>query len=245
MTLELFIGVALILMLAAFVKGVSGFGSSLIAIPLIAAFFLVPQETRALVVTINLCLNVFMLVKARSFNIEAFKTFLPLILSVVVASLVSGLFLGRFDGGYFTALLSVLLILTAINKLLAKSWVIRHAERYFIPVGLLSGALNTLLGAGSVPVLIYLGNSDLKKEDFRITIVLFLFVLNSSSLVSFTLNQQYPLWILWFSVALLPFVLVGNIFGMKMQGFIPQRTFDVLISLFLIVMGLNGVFGLF
>lgn len=245
MTVPIFLAIAAIMMFAAFVKGVSGFGSSLIAIPLIAAFFLLPQETRVLVVTINLCLNVFMLVKARSFNKDAFKTFLPLIVSVVIASLISGFFLDSFEARYFTIVLSVLLILTAFNKLFQWSWVIRQAKRYFIPVGLLGGALNTLLGAGSVPVLIYLGNSDLKKDDFRVTIVLFLFILNGSSLVSFALNQQYPIALLWLSLSLLPLVLLGNALGMKMQGRINERMFDVWISVFLLVMGFNGLFGFF
>ncbi len=245
MTIPVFLGIAAIMMIAAFVKGVSGFGSSLIAIPLIAAFFLLPQETRVLVVTINLCLNVFMLVQARSFNKEAFKTFLPLIVSVILASLISGVFLDRFEERMFTVVLSVLLIFTALNKLFKLSWVIRHASRYFVPVGLLGGALNTLLGAGSVPVLIYLGNSDLKKDDFRVTIVLFLFILNSSSLLSFVLNEQYPLPLVWLSLSLLPMVLVGNALGMKMQGRINDRSFDVLISVFLLVMGFNGLFGIF
>lgn len=232
-----------IMALAAYVKGIIGFGSSLIAIPLLSAFVLAPGDTRAIVVTINLMLNVYLLIKADTLNLEGVKTFIPLIVSVFVASLVSGFFLTNFNRDAFNIVLGILLILTATNKLLNLSFHIPHPKRYFIPVGLLGGALNTLVGAGSVPVLIFLGNTDLKKDDFRTTIILFLLVLNIGSLGSFMINQFYDYRLLWIALGIMPVLLIVSNLGIRSKNTINDALFQKLVAVFLLFIGLNIIFA--
>lgn len=235
--------ITIIMAIAAFVKGIIGFGSSLIAIPLISAFVLAPEDTRAIVVTINLMLNLYLLIRADTLNLAGIKTFLPLIASVFVASLVSGFFLTNFNNDVFNIVLGLLLILTALNKLFNLSFVIPHPKRYFIPVGLLGGALNTLVGAGSVPVLIFLGNTDLKKDDFRTTIILFLLVLNIGSLGSFMINGAYDYTLLLIALGIMPVLLIASNLGIASKNKINDALFQTIISLFLLFIGLNSIFG--
>lgn len=239
----LHLGILLVLSVAAYIKGIVGFGSSLIAIPLIAGFFLAPSETRVLVVTINLMLNVYLFIKADTFNVEGFKTFLPLILSVLVASIVSGFFLDRFDRETFNLTLGILLLMAALNQLLGLSVTIKHPTRYFIPVGLLGGTLNTLIGAGSIPVLIFLGFSNLKKDDFRTTIILFLMVLNSGSLISFTVNGAYPLSIFLTAMGMIPFLILASYLGIQSKNKINEFYFQKAVALLIFVIGLNTIFA--
>jgi uncharacterized membrane protein YfcA len=235
-------GILLILSVAAFVKGIVGFGSSLIAIPLIAAYFLSPTETRVLVVTINLMLNIYLFIKADTFNLEGFKTFLPLIVSVLVASILSGFILERFDSNAFNLTLGILLIIAALNQLLGLKVTIKHPKRYFIPVGLLGGALNTLIGAGSIPILIFLGFSNLKKEDFRTTIILFLMILNSSSILSFTVSGFYPISMLLVALSMIPFLLLASYLGILSKNRINETFFQKFVALFILAIGLNTIF---
>ncbi len=235
--------ILIIMALAAFVKGIIGFGSSLIAIPLLSAFVLGPADTRAIVVTINLMLNLYLLIRADTLNIEGIKTFIPLIASVLVASIVSGFFLTTFTNETFNIILGLLLILTALNKLLNISFVIPHPKRWFIPVGLLGGALNTLIGAGSVPVLIFLGNTDLKKDDFRTTIIIFLLILNIGSLASFMLNAFYDYTLLWIALGVMPALLIASNLGIASKNKINDKVFQRVVAVFLLFIGLNTIFG--
>lgn len=237
-------GILLILMLAAFVKGIVGFGSSLIAIPLIAAYFLTPEDTRVLVVTINLMLNIYLFIKADTFNLEGIKTFLPLILSVLLASILSGFILESFDSETFNITLGILLILASLNQLFNLNITLKHPKRYFIPIGLLGGALNTLIGAGSIPVLIFLGFTNLKKDDFRTTIILFLMVLNSGSVLSFTINGFYPLSILWMALIMIPFLLIASYLGIQSKNKIHESYFQKAVAIFILIIGLNTIFNL-
>ncbi len=240
-TLGLYLSLAAILFIAACVKGISGFGSSLIAIPLIGFFLLSVEDTRALVVTINFLLNVLMLRQLRSLKRETLKTFLPLIGGVLVASIISAFFLRAFLGAWFNAVLSLLLMVTALNKLFTTPWIIRSPRRYFFPVGLLGGALNTLIGAGSVPVLIFLGNTTLKKNDFKAAMVFFLLVLNTASLLSFVAADVYPVITLGWVVALVPVVFIGNTLGMRLSNRIPEKQFSLGLAVGLLTMGFWGL----
>ena len=238
------IGVTLVMGVAAYVKGIIGFGSSLIAIPLISAFLLPPSDTRAIVVTINLMLNLYLFIRADTFNMDGIKTFIPLIASVLVASILGGFFLGSFDNQAFNVVLGSLLIVTALNKLLNLSVSIQHPKRYFIPVGLLGGALNTLVGAGSVPVLIFLGFTNLNKEDFRTTIILFLLVLNIGSLSSFMLNQVYDYRLLAVALIIMPVLLIVSQLGIRSKESINDALFQKLVSIFILIIGINTIFQL-
>ena len=245
MPIELIILSAAVLFLAAFTKGVTGFGSSLIAIPILAAFVLVPEDARALVVTVNLILNIYILMSAKKLSFSALKPFSWLIISVLVASLLSGFLLPSFDHQAFNIVLGLLLVLTALNNLLNIQFKIEHPKRYFIPIGLLGGALNTLIGAGSVPVLIFLANTKLKKDDFRIAILFFLMILNSGSLISFVITGEYSFNILFMALISMPVVILGSFLGIKSQHKVNEVTFKRVIAVILLVMGLNGLFGFF
>ncbi len=245
MTFELYLLAAFILFFAAYTKGVTGFGSSLIAIPLLAAFVLVPEDARALVVTVNLILNIFILASAKKLSFKALKPFWVLIVTVFVSSILSGFLLPRFDSTLFNIVLGVLLILTALNNLFNVRFRIEHPKRYFIPIGILGGTLNTLIGAGSVPVLIFLANTNLKKADFRISILLFLLILNSGSLISFVINANYSWNIAYQALLFMPVVLIGSFLGIRSQNVFNEVTFQRIIAVLLLVMGINGIFNIF
>ena len=245
MTIEIYLLAAFILMLAAFTKGVTGFGSSLIAIPLLTAFVFLPEDARAIVVTVNLILNIFILASAKKLSFSALKPFWVLIVTVFIASILSGFLLPRFDAQLFNIVLGILLIFTAINNLFKIKFRIEHPKRYFIPVGILGGTLNTLIGAGSVPVLIFLANTNLKKADFRISILFFLLILNSGSLISFVINANYGWNIAYQALIFMPVVLVGSFLGIRWQNRFNEVTFQRIIAILLLVMGFNGIFGIF
>ncbi len=245
MAFEIYLIAAFILMLAAFTKGVTGFGSSLIAIPLLAAFVYLPEDARAVVVTVNLILNIFILASAKKLSLSALKPFWVLIVTVFIASILSGFLLPSFDTRWFNIVLGILLILTALNNLFTIRFKIEVPQRYFIPVGILGGTLNTLIGAGSVPVLIFLANTNLKKADFRISILFFLLILNSGSLISFVINANYGWNIVYQALIFMPVVLVGSFLGIRSQDKVNELTFQRVIAVLLLVMGINGIFNIF
>ncbi len=244
MTIEVFILVAAVLLISAFIKGVTGFGTSLIAIPILIFFVMEPGEARALIVSINLFLNMYILLSARKLTYAHAKPYLLLIISVFIAALISGFLLGRMTAELFQILMGILLLFTAINRFFEVRFHIKNPKRYFVPLGLVGGTLNTLIGAGSVPVLIFLGNTDLKKSEFRVTVSLFLLILNGGSLISFLISGSYSAQIATWALIFFPIMIIGTYLGIKSQHQFNERTFSKVIAVMLFIIGINSIFGI-
>lgn len=243
MSLEVFLLICVVLLVSAFIKGVTGFGTSLIAIPVLTFFFLPPTDARALIVSINLILNIYILVSAGRLRYADAKPYMLLIGSVFVAAILSGFLLPRFTADAFFVLMGILLVLTALNRLFDMTFTIRHPKRYFVPLGLVGGTLNTLLGAGSVPVLIFLGNTNIKKSEFRVTVSLFLLILNAGSLISFVISNTYSTTIGLWSLVFTPVMVLGTFIGIRFQHRFNEQVFKKVVAVMLLVIGLNSIFG--
>ncbi len=243
MGIEVVLVISLVLFTSAFIKGVTGFGTSLIAIPILTFFLLEPSEARALIVTINILLNIYILVSARQLRYEHARPYMVLIVSVFIAALISGFLLNRLTSEIFFILMGILLVFTAINRFFNIKFNIKHPKRYYVPLGLMGGTLNTLLGAGSVPVLIFLGNTNVKKADFRVTVSLFLLILNIGSLISFLISNEYNTTIFLWSLLFTPVMVLGTYFGIRSQHKFNERTFQMIVAVLLFIIGLNSIFG--
>ncbi len=245
MALDIIFYIGLILLMSSTIKGITGFGTALFAMPLLTAFFLTPEEARPLIVTINLMLNVFILLKERKLTLTHMLPLKALIISGFLAALLGGFLLPTMNMHTFNIILGLLLIFTAVNKLFNFNLIITNPKRFFIPMGIMGGLLNTLIGAGGIPVLIFLSNTAIKKDDFRLSILLFFFMLNVGSILSFVMNQAYPVSTLYSVFIYIPVVIVGGLVGMRFQHHINERIFQKFVSILLLFMGINTVFNLF
>ncbi len=196
-----------------------------------------------MVVTLNLLLNFFILFSENRLTKANANQMKGLMLPGFIFALVSGFFLVQVDDRLFTVTLGILLIVTALNKLFKIPFSIHHPGRYFIPVGSLSGVLNTLVGVGGVPVLIFLSNTAYQKNDFRKTIMLFFLAINTGSVLTFMIQGAYTQSILIQTLSMIPFVLLGSFTGMKIAGYINNLRFNQLIALLLLIMGVANLFN--
>lgn len=244
MTLEVTLIIGIIILLSSIIKGITGFGTALFAMPLITLFFLSPLEARPLIVTINLSLNIFILIKEKKLNKEAIAPIKTLFLSGFIAAILGGFFLSSMSDYLFNALLGSLLIFTAINKLFNLNFIIKGYERFYVFIGSIGGLLNTLIGAGGVPVLIYLSNTDLKKDHFRLSILLYFFAMNVGSLLAFLMNNTYSQSIFFTSLSIIPFALFGGFIGLKVIPYINNVLFSRIVSVLLLLMGLNSLLSI-
>lgn len=233
-----------VMFMAALIKGVSGFGTAIFAVPLLTAFFFVPADTRVIVVSLNLVLNIFILTKEKNLTLKNLSNIRTLIIAGFIFAFLTGFFLPVVDERLFKIILGILLVATALNKLLELPYRITRVKRYFIPVGILSGIMNTLVGVGGIPVLIYLSNTRMRKNDFRMTLMLFFLMINTGSVIGFAVNQQYAVHNLAYTAGLLPFVVVGSLAGMTLVRHINNYYFHKIIAILLLFMGIASITGL-
>ncbi len=242
--IEIIILGGLVMLFSAFIKGISGFGTAIFAVPLLTAFFFLPAQVRVIVVSLNLLLNVFILSRERNLTKQNLYEIRWLMIPGFLFAFITGFFLATINDRFFAISLGVLLIITAINKLFDFPYKIQHVKRYFPAIGSLSGILNTLIGVGGIPVLIYLSNTTYQKSQFRMTLMLFFMAINTGSVLTFIINGAYTSDIVIYTFSFVPFVLAGSLVGMTIVRFINNKNFNKIVAVLLLFMGLTSLFDI-
>ncbi len=234
----------LIMFFSAFIKGISGFGTAIFAVPLLIAFVFLPTETRVIVVSLNLVLNIFILSKEHSLTKANIIDLKALIIPGFIFAILAGWFLGSIDDTLFKIILGNLLILTAVNKFFDFPYKVRNIKKYFPTIGALSGIFNTLIGLGGIPVLIYLSNTTIEKKAFRTTLMLFFLFINTGSVLTFMIHRAYSLELIIYILSFIPFIVLGSLMGMTLVKRINNVNFNRIVALLLLIMGISNLFNI-
>lgn len=243
MEIFLMIIVVLVFMFSAFVKGWSGFGTNLIAIPVLVLLGYSVFETVRIVITLNLFLNIAILIENKKFNIYSLKNIWVLVIFGVAFHFVGFYFLTTFDDNILKVITGALILLTAVNKVLDVKFKVINKERYYIPVGIISGIFNGIAGLGGLPVLLLLSNSDMKKDEFRTTLVSYFLIMNVVAIGGYIAFRTYNEFILTNVAIVLLFGLGSAMFGVYMSRRVSDKMFQKWFVFVLMFMGAGLMFN--
>ena len=248
MTVELIILVLLTFMISALIKGWSGFGTNLIAMPVLATMLGYEwYEAVTIVVTVNIFMNVAILVENKKFNLESLKEIWVLVLFGVIFTFVGQYYLKNADNADAIKIVAgAVIILTALNKLFKFSFTVEHKERWYIPVGIISGIFNGIAGLGGLPVLVLLSNSDMEKNKFRTTLVTYFLIMNVVAVIGFVSNSFYSGYVFtYISIVVVPAVVICMI-GVYLSRRVSDKAFSTFMLYLLLFFGTNLIVnGLF
>jgi hypothetical protein len=167
MTPETALPLFAICLFAYFVRGVSGFGSGLIATPLLAHFL--PLTTVVpLMLVLDFTAN---LVMTRATQGEAdWAELKPLLLAGLVGVPVGALLLIRLPPAYLLLTLGPLIIAFGLRNALGIQNTRPLARGWALPAGFLGGAISGTFGTGGPPYVIYLTRRLTDKGALRATL---------------------------------------------------------------------------
>jgi uncharacterized membrane protein YfcA len=249
MLIEFFWIILFAFIVSSLVKGWSGFGTNLIAMPFLIAF-LGFQNTDAvtIVISINVFMNIAILVENKKFNIKSLDNIKVMVIFGVIFTFVGQYFLNDPDyDKYVKIIAGALIVLAGMNKIITMKYgrqeLFKEAtmSKYFIPAGIISGIFNGIAGLGGLPALIILSNSDLKREQFRTTLVAYFFVMNVVALIGFVINRNYSPFVLQhIGVFLIPSVLLCMV-GVYLSRRVSDKVFSYVMLGVLFFMGINLV----
>ncbi len=247
MTLELIILVILVFTIATLLKGWSGFGTNLIAIPALAIYLGYDYvEAIVIVISVNLFVNIIMLMENRKFNIDSLKNIKVLILFGIIFHIIGVILLKGLDTDILKVVAGSLIILTVINKGSKIKFTIKNKEKYYIPVGILSGLFNGMAGLGGLPVLLLLSNSDMDKEDFRTTLVSYFLIMNAIAVFTYSLGGFYTSYIFLNIGIVVLFAIGGAMTGVYLSRRVSDKGFQTGLLFVLFFMGASMIYnGLF
>jgi uncharacterized membrane protein YfcA len=225
-----------IISLAYLVRGIAGFGSGLIAIPLLA--LIIPLTAAVpLIVLLDYIASASHGLKHRQ-QIQ-WPEVIPL-LPFTAVGVVSALYLFKsVKGELLLDFLGIIILIYAVYSLF--DWVAekRISRMWAVPGGALGGLIGTLFGTGGPFYVSYLKFRGLDKSQFRATFATIFLVDGAARLSGYLATGFFQLELFMVVAAALPVMVLALYFGGQIHTSMSQRSFQRGISLLLLFSGVS------
>jgi len=238
--MQTYIWVCCILFLAGFTHGLSGFGSVLISLPLLALLLdiktVIPiaalaAATMALIVLIQV---------RRQFE---WRKTAPLLVGAVPGIVLGVLLLKLLDGQIIHWILGAVLILYSLVSLLTGPPARDPSGSWAYPFGFLAGCSGGALGAPGPPVIIYTSIRLLSKDQMKATLQGFFLVVGAVIVLSHAVSGFTTGAVLRFYGVALPAIILGTYMGSHLYGIIPEEGYRKMILVLLAGLGILMIAG--
>jgi uncharacterized membrane protein YfcA len=233
MTTEAALYAGSVLFVAYLVRGITGFGSGLIAVPLLT---LISPVTTVVPVVVSLDYIGSASQSVRNLGHIAWREQLVLVPSMLIGIGVGLWLLTGLPTWVLPRVLAVFVIAFGIYQLLPLRPV-RGSRVAALYCGILGGLLGTLFGTGGPFYAIYLNLRGLEKNAFRATFALNFLIDGGIRLVAYAVMGLFRREMLAHVLVALPLVGAGLYLGGRIQTGLSQRTFVQMISLLLLASG--------
>jgi uncharacterized membrane protein YfcA len=231
----------LIGLFAGIIKGSTGFGSSLIAVPLLFLVGYTSGEIVTMMITTNIVLNILLIYENKSyFHLGTIKKIYPIILGGIIFTGL-GLFFNENINAYVIELIAAGLIFVAIiNKVTSFKLSLKDTKLNLFIVGIFSGIGNGLASIDGPPVVFYLTGINAEKRRFKSTLATHFLVMGIIGFFILLYNGNYTIDILKDTLYLFGSLVVGLIGGMAIGKKLNEERFQkfVLVVLFALMISL-------
>ncbi|MCW9012511.1 MAG: sulfite exporter TauE/SafE family protein [Gammaproteobacteria bacterium] len=223
----------IVVFIAYALKGLSGFGSGLIAIPLLAFLF----PLKFIVPVLGLLSYSGTIIQSVSLRKQAaWQELLPLLPFSLIGIIIALWLLVNVDADKLTLFLGVFVVVYSIYSLLPIAEL--QGSRYWsIVAGAFGGFIGALFGTGGPFYVIYLKLRRLDKGQFRATIAMIFLIDGGFRVIGYAGTGLYTQQVLLVVVILLPVLLLGLYAGHHLHVKINQQNFNKVINALLLCSG--------
>lgn len=228
----------LIIFIAYTVKGMSGFGSGLIAIPLLAFIF----PLTFIVPVLGLLSYSGTIMQSYQLRKQVvWRDMLPLIPFSILGIIIAVWLLVNVESNVLVAILGVFVLSYSIYSLLPLPD-FEGSRGWAVVAGSFGGMVGALFGTGGPFYVVYLKMRKLGKGQFRATIAMIFLVDGGVRIGGYAVAGLYNEKVLWMLLVLFPVLLVGMYVGHHLHIKIAQKRFNQVISGLLFVSGLMLIY---
>jgi uncharacterized protein len=233
---------SLVILAAMFLRTVTGFGSALIAIPLLAllysAKFAIPF------IMLYECLIDLMILGKDSLRIRReLKDAWPLLIFGLIGVPLGAEILVLSDEWLLKVLMGIALVFFSFLLLFNWSFKLKRDKTVSAAFGLLGGFLCGSIGMPGPPMALLLGGQGFEKAAFRRLMVIFLTVIDFSTFFYFILIGLIDFAMLLQSLKLLPALIIGFLAGRSVFGRIDEANFRRLTLTITLISGILLLFS--
>ncbi len=232
--------VALIGLSAGLVKGISGFGSSLVTIPLLTIVYGVGRidEIVIMMITFNVVLNLLLMFENKAFHLNSLKGILPITITGAIFTFIGLYYLQDLDENTIKIIAGCLILLailvTSYNLFVKNKIHMKPNVFVQVIVGVLSGLGNGIASIDGPPVVFYLTSVNSNKVEFKNTLATHFLVMGIIGVISILIQGLYTTTILLNTGFILIFTVVGLLIGMVISKRTNERNFQIIVLLILV-----------
>jgi uncharacterized protein len=234
--METYLLICAIIFFAGFTQGLSGFGSILLAIPLLAMFLDI-KTVIPLTAVMGLTMTTVLLIQLWKYL--AWRKIIPFLIGTVPGIPLGVLFLKKMDKGMVQFVLGSLLIAYSVYSLVSKRRPRETAERWGYLFGFLGGCLGGAFSASGPAVIVYASLQDWPKDRIKASLQGMFFVIGAIVVLFYTLNGLITTVVLKYFGVSFPALLLGTYVGALCYGKISDVQYK---KVMFILLGLLGAF---
>lgn len=237
-----YLTIVLITFLAGFTQGLSGFGSILLALPLLTIFLDI-KTVIPLVALHGFFTTLILLIELRK-HLE-WNKILPLFVGSVPGIPLGVFFLKNMNTDTIQLTMGLILVSYALFSLFFRpmTWEIKTAGVSI--VGFLAGCLGGALGAAGPPVIVYTSLQPWTKDKIKATLQGFYTASGLVVVLLHALNGLTTIPVLWYFIISLPALVLGTYIGSFFYGRIGEKTYKRIMFVLLALLGAFLVYGVF
>ena len=224
--------------LAGMSMGVASFGYGLVAVPILITV-LGPKIAVPAIgahTTITSLVLVWKLWKQ-----VQLRRMLPLTLAAILMVPFGTYLLLVLEPRTLKVIIGVVITLAALAMLLGFRRPVRSEGLASVLVGLASGALNSTVGTGGPPIILFFANQGMEKALFRANLSAFFATINVVRMISYLIGGLFTPDVLKYTALLLPTGALGLYAGIKLAPVLREKAFRRVVLAVALLSGLLGM----
>ena len=232
--MQTYVLICLIVFLAGFTQGLSGFGSILLSLPLLAIFLDI-KTVIPLVALIAFCITIILFIQLRE-HLD-WKKIYPLFLGALPGIPLGVFFLKKLDRDLIQWILGIILISYSLYSLFFRSNTKQMRGGWGYLFGFFSGCLGGALSAAGPPVIVYMSLQTWGKDSIKVTLQGF-FLASGAIVVFFqALSGLTTTVVLRYFLVSLPMMFLGTYTGSIFYGKIREEHYKKVMLILLACLG--------
>jgi len=231
---ETYLWTCLIVFFAGFIQGLSGFGSVLVALPLLAIILDI-KAVIPLAALYGLSIAFLLLVQLRK-HLE-WKKVWPLLLGAILGIPVGVFFLKKLDREIIHCILGIILIGYSLYSLFFRTLRSGIGEAWGYVFGFLAGCLGGALGASGPPVIVYTSLQSWGKDTIKVSLQGFFVLSGMMVIFGHAISGITTALVLRLFGISVPAMVFGTYVGSYFYGMIEEQWYRRVVLIFVALLG--------
>ena len=230
--------VALIVLLASSVKGLTGFGFALTSLPLLA-IFLEPKTAVPLITVCSVFLDGYTLFEARK-QVQ-YKKIIPLVVSGVIGMIFGTYFLVSLDSKLIRLCIGLVTVLFTITSMMGIRREISNVKLASVPVGFVSGVLGGSMSISGPPLVLFFNNQNIEKTVYRANLIAYFFSLYVATVPAYIFGGLITTDLICSSAIIVPIMFIGATLGIRLSRQVDEIVYKKIALLLVLITGLMAI----